>query len=330
MPKVSVCIPTYNQSFYIEETIRSVLNQTLLPDEIIVSDDGSTDGTKEILKRLDEEIFMLKVIYQPENLGISRNVDECLRIAKNEFVVRLDSDDMLLPSYIEKLYEALLTHPIAGCAHAAVCEIDQFGKKLKDRVLFRKAGYQSGNEALRLAIKGYKVAANIIMFRREALQKVGYIQLSSNFAEDYYLYVQLAGNGWGNVYLPEVLSSYRVWIDSGKVRQKRKLAEIIGIRKVFEELLEPEFKKRKWNIGQLTQKKKEYAQNLSNCLGWHVYSEKEKLELIQEILKLSDHASTKLTILLYKHNLGFLFAIRYRINKLAINTIKAVYGKFRV
>ncbi|RYE14874.1 MAG: glycosyltransferase, partial [Rickettsiales bacterium] len=213
--KVSVCIPTYNQSQYLTQAIRSAYDQSLKPLEIIVSDDCSTDDTSEVLTSLSKEIPSLKIILQPVNLGIAKNTDSCLRLAKGDFVIRLDSDDSLSSSYIEKLSNLLLKYPQAGYAHAAVQEIDQHGNFLQKRQLARKSGYQDSIVALKSAVKGYRVSANIIMFRKEALEQVDYITNRPNYVEDYHLSASLASAGFGNVYSNETLAFYRVWIDSG-------------------------------------------------------------------------------------------------------------------
>jgi len=302
--RVSVCIPTYNQVLYIEKAVRSVADQSIPPFEIIVSDDCSTDDTPKILKRLSEEIPILKVISQPVNMGISRNVDACLRAATGDYVLRLDSDDFIFPDFIEKISAGLDKHPSAGYAHAAVQEVDQFDKPLKQRKLARASGLQSPEDALKAAVYGYRVAANILMFRREALEKADYIAAKSNFAEDYYLCASIAANGYGNYYLNEILSSYRVWVDAGNVRQRRKLAEIIGLRKVFEEVLEPGFKARNWNTAILTRKRTDFACRHADCLGWAEYNSAEKEELKQELYRLSDARRTKLVAGMYVKGYG--------------------------
>ena len=71
------------------------------------------------------------------------------------------------------------------------------------------------------------------MFRRSALEIVGFINAKTNFAEDFYLSAELAAANLGNVYFGEILSYYRVWADNGNVRQRRKLAEIMALRIVF-------------------------------------------------------------------------------------------------
>ena len=84
--KVSVCIPTYNQSLYIEQAIQSAAQQSHPPFEIIVSNDCSTDGTAEILEKLAKEIPSLKVFNQPVNLGMVPNTNAVLRLATGEFI----------------------------------------------------------------------------------------------------------------------------------------------------------------------------------------------------------------------------------------------------
>jgi len=285
--KVSICIPTFNQAQYVGQAIKSAFNQSLVPFEIIVSDDCSTDDTSDVLKALAEEIPILKIISQEKNLGIAQNTDSCLRSASGDFVVRLDSDDYLAGEYVKTLANLLNDQPLAGYAHGAVQEINQFGAHTKIRKLYRQPGFQHAEEALKAAVLGYRVAANIIMFRKDALQKVNYITGRPNYVEDFHLSATLASAGYGNIYTEDVLSFYRVWVDTGKVRQRRKLMEIIGLYKVFEEVLVPAFISRDWNLDQLNQSRSNLASRQSDCLGWDVYTPEEKLELKNALNQLS-------------------------------------------
>ncbi|MCH6234036.1 glycosyltransferase family 2 protein [Cognataquiflexum rubidum] len=302
--KVSICIPTYNQALYLEQTIRSCADQTISPFEIIVSDDCSTDNTKDILSRLGDEIPILKIIHQPVNLGMVPNTDSVLRKAKGDYIIKLDSDDYLAPNYLAKLSNLLDKYPKAGYAHAAVQEIDEKGQNRKKRVLMRNTGFITSETALQEALQGYKVSANIIMFRKSALEKVGFINAKTNFAEDFYLSAELASAGFGNVYLNEVLSFYRVWTDAGQVRQRRKLAEIEALRRVFEEVLEPAFKARNWGGGRINKFRASFATRHANSLGWDIYTPYEKEEIAKEILKLSSNFKVKSYVWLYQNGLG--------------------------
>lgn len=302
--KVSVCIPTYNQSQYLTQAILSAYNQSIKPIEIIVSDDCSTDGTADVLSRLSNEIPILKVISQPVNLGITYNSDNCLRCATGDLIIRLDSDDYLSPFYLEKLSKLLVKYPQAGYAHAAVQEVDQYGSFLQKRQLARKSGYQDSIEALQSASKGYRVSANIIMFKREALIKVNYLTDRPMSAEDYHLSASLAAAGFGNVYLNEVLSFYRVWVDAGKTRLRRKLMEIMGFYKVFHEVLEPAYKAKGWSIKSLGKSRAAIASVQADCLSWKVYSDDEKAQLKDALITLSPSQRVKTVIWLYLNGYG--------------------------
>lgn len=303
MLTISVCIPTYNQSAYLEKAIRSAFNQTHQPMEIIVCDDCSTDDTRLVLERMVLEIPVLKVFHQPVNVGISKNVDACLRMAKGEFVLRLDSDDLIFPEYLEKVSGLLLNFPEAGYGHVAIQEVDQYDRENKIRQLFRTAVYQNADEALKAAVKGYRVAANIVLFRRSALEKADYIQSEVNFAEDWRLSVNIAAAGYGNVYLNEVLAAYRVWEDVGNVRQHRKLAEIKGINEVFKKSLEPAYLGKGWNPEELELQKADLAAAQSDCLSWDNYSSAEKEEIVVALLQLS--SSKKVSTMIWLHRNGF-------------------------
>ncbi|GAB2580960.1 glycosyltransferase family 2 protein [Spirosoma areae] len=302
--KISVCIATYNQAAYLEQSIKSVFTQTLQPFEVIVSNDCSTDDTKLILDRLSSEYKNLKVIHQPINLGMVKNTNVCLKVATGDYVVKLDSDDYLLPDYIEELSLLLDTYPEAGYAHGSVQEIDGFGKNGTIRTLFRKTGFVDGDTALKSCVKGYKVAANIIMFRRSVLSGANYITSNVDFAEDYYLSAQIAALGFGNVYNEKILSCYRVWADNGNVRQKRKLNEINGLRIIFEEVIQPAFTLKGWNAEITAKARARFANKQSSCLGWTIYSNEEKKELEKAIFQLSNGLITHVYVKIYKLGYG--------------------------
>ena len=302
--KVSVCIPTYNQANYIEQAIRSASEQEPAPYEIIVSDDCSTDGTLLVLERLQTEIKTLKVLKQPTNTGIARNTDFCLRSAEGDYIVRLDSDDYLSSGFCNILSRKLEQSSDAGYAHAAVQEVDENSNPKKIRKLYRVPGFETAEHALQAAIKGYRVAANILMFRKSALVAVDYITGRPEYVEDYHLSASLAAAGYGNVYSDKVLSNYRVWTDTGKVRQKRKLAEIIGLRRVFEDVLQLNYHFKGWNETKLIKSKEQFACNHAECLGWAVYTETEKDELQQELYNLADTHKVRLYSKLFRSGFG--------------------------
>ena len=103
MPKVSVIIPVYNAERYLEECLDSVLNQTLKDIEIICVDDGSTDNSLNILKKIQKKDNRVKILTQKNQFaGVARNYG--LSIAQGEYCAFLDSDDYYVETAMEKLY----------------------------------------------------------------------------------------------------------------------------------------------------------------------------------------------------------------------------------
>ena len=310
---VSICIPTYNQVAFIELAILSAYNQTYKPIEIIVSDDCSTDTTESILKKLQNEIPILRVLSQPKNVGITTNVNACLKEAKGDLIVRLDSDDLLLPNYVERFVPFFIENSRLGYGHCSIQEINELNNNLNKRILFRKQGIQNCNEALIESLLGYKVAANIIIFRKKALEDVGYIQSKIDFAEDYYLTASISSFGYHNLYLKDILAKYRVWVDIKKARTRRKLSEIKGLKAVFDEVITPSFANRNWSNIKVEKAKLRFAISQADCLGWEIFNIEERKNLLLELRGLSNSYIAQIVYFLFFNRVGWVIEFPKRI-----------------
>ena len=113
---ISVIIPVYNRCILIERAIKSVLGQTLVPDEIIVIDDGSTDGTDKIIKNNYPDIILLK----QKNRGVSCARNNGIFNAKGTWITLLDSDDEWLPEKLEKQSQAIQVN-----SNNKICHTDE-------------------------------------------------------------------------------------------------------------------------------------------------------------------------------------------------------------
>ena len=110
MAKISVIIPVYNVEKYLSECLESIINQTFKDIEIICVDDGSTDGSSDILNRYSMKDKRFKIITQ-KNLGISVARNKGIESANGDYIAFIDSDDYLLNTdYYEKLYTACEKH----------------------------------------------------------------------------------------------------------------------------------------------------------------------------------------------------------------------------
>lgn len=104
---ISVIIPVYNVKLYLAESIESVIHQTLPCLEILLIDDGSTDGSGEICDRYSKVDQRIKVIHQ-KNRGLSAARNVGLNACKGEFVAFLDLDDVFCKNALSKMYNAML------------------------------------------------------------------------------------------------------------------------------------------------------------------------------------------------------------------------------
>lgn len=118
-PLISVCIPAYHASLYLEETINCWQSQKYENLEIIIQDDCSSDGTFELAIELARTDSRIKVFKNDVNLGIGRNWNTCYKKAKGEFVVIFNADDLIPDNFIETLLPLLLKDKsldFASCA----------------------------------------------------------------------------------------------------------------------------------------------------------------------------------------------------------------------
>ena len=107
-PKISVIVPVYNVAPYVGECLSSLVHQTFTDFEIIAVNDGSTDGSLAVLREFERSYPMVHVIDQP-NSGVSRARQAGLAQAKGEFISFVDSDDYVVPNFLEDLYRAICT-----------------------------------------------------------------------------------------------------------------------------------------------------------------------------------------------------------------------------
>lgn len=111
MPFFSIVIPLYNKEKYIEKTLKSVLNQSFTDFEILIVNDGSTDGCVEKILRFKDE--RLKIFHQ-ENKGVSVARNKGIKESQAEYICFLDADDEWMSDYLQNLHETILKFPDAG------------------------------------------------------------------------------------------------------------------------------------------------------------------------------------------------------------------------
>ena len=107
MTSISCIIVSYNNGEFIKQAIKSVIDQTIPIDEIIVADDGSTDDSREIISSLASQYSQIRPIYRRNNLGVAANRDLAIKAANGDLVTTLDGDDFYFPQKIEQEFSAM-------------------------------------------------------------------------------------------------------------------------------------------------------------------------------------------------------------------------------
>lgn len=123
-PIVSIIVPCYNQAPYIAETLNSVLASNFEAWECIIMDDGSTDRSEEIIRPFCEKDKRIRY-YRQENSGVSRARNHAVEYASGEFLLPLDGDDRIAPSYIRLAVEYMREHPDTRLVYCLAEHFDQ-------------------------------------------------------------------------------------------------------------------------------------------------------------------------------------------------------------
>ena len=199
---VSVVIPTYNGSPYIDQTLQSVFNQTQPPQEIIVVDDASTDDTVERVKRIAQRWpIPLKLIQRATNSGSpAAPMNAGIATARGDLIAVLDQDDVFAPRKIELQRRILCDHPDVGFVAAMCGRLDQPDREAQRTKLRRRAaaltrnmtaagGYYlcDGNTAFRLFVRHENFVTGFpgFMFRRALWEAKGGLDERLAVASDY-------------------------------------------------------------------------------------------------------------------------------------------------
>ncbi len=202
MPAISVIIPTYNAAEYLPEAIESVLAQTFKDYELIVVDDGSTDGTESVVKKFGDRIRY----FRQENRGPGAAKNLGIRNSRGPLLATLDADDKWVPHKLQAQYEYMKAHPEAGMVNANVSTFDEKGIVTYEVDGTLRKTYQ-GWVFDRLIIQNF-IASGTVMFRKECLDKVGLFPENYMISEDWHLWLRIAKE-YPVGYINEPLGLYR-------------------------------------------------------------------------------------------------------------------------
>lgn len=189
-PKVTVLLPVHNGGAYLDEAVRSVFGQTFADFELLAIDDGSTDGSGEVLRRYRDP--RLRLVENGRNLGLVETLNRGLTLSRGEYVARMDSDDVSLPERLARQIGFLDAHPDIGVLGSGGELIDGEGRT---RAVFR---YPLRHEVIRFCLHFFNPLAHpsVMMRRKVVLSSGGYRSAGlsregASFPEDYDLWWRL-------------------------------------------------------------------------------------------------------------------------------------------
>lgn len=132
-PKVSIGLPIYNGERYLEETLDSLLAQTYADFELIISDNGSTDGTERICQEYCARDSRIRYFRNQKNNGAARNYNRVFEFSSGEYFKWAAHDDVLSPTFVEKCVAALDSNPSLVLCFSWLIDIDEEGNELSIR-----------------------------------------------------------------------------------------------------------------------------------------------------------------------------------------------------
>lgn len=190
MPKISVLMGIYNCAPTLQEALDSLYAQTCQDFEIILCNDGSKDNTYELAIENQKKHPNIVLLNNPHNMGLNQTLNNCLAVAKGEYIARMDGDDLCMPDRFETELRFLEGHPEYAIVSSPMEYFDEQGTFMtgKGKGEIKPADFK----------KGSPICHAPCMVRKEAYDKVGGYSVSPKLlrVEDYNLWFKMYAAGY--------------------------------------------------------------------------------------------------------------------------------------
>lgn len=214
MVKVSVCIPTYNRAHFLPEAIASVQAQTESDWELIVCDDGSRDGTPDLMANYDDP--RIRYLRHETNIGKSNNMRSGYEAAMGQYFVKFDDDDRLMPDFLAKTTQVLDQNGTVDLVGTDHWVMDEKGEIRPDWSEANSAKWGRTNlsdgilsDLLYQVFVVQSLQIGATLWRLDALKDLDYMRQDWQNCEDNDLLVRFALSQRQGAYLSERLMVYR-------------------------------------------------------------------------------------------------------------------------
>lgn len=241
-PTISVVMPTYNQLAQLQRAIGSILAQTRQPDEIVVIDDGCTDGSLEWLQGMAKKDSRFQVFSNGTNRGAVYSGNQCYARATCDYIFGLPSDDALMPDGLETLCRAFDAHPgeAVYCgdyvmADEATGKLELYNNRWSTEI--RRFGPDEFAEVL----QGWWVPSFACLVQNKAIREVGGLREDLRWHSDWFAFLAIALRH-GLCAVPEVVIVRRRHGDSYATSRKDWSKQAPVLRTLLHTLKSPEFR----------------------------------------------------------------------------------------
>jgi alpha-1,3-rhamnosyltransferase len=233
-PRVSVVVPSYNHAPFVGAALRSVFAQTHAPARLLVIDDGSRDGSPQVIEAALKDCPFPCELVARGNRGLCATLNEGLVKTQGRYFAYLGSDDLWLPDFLAARVALLEARPRAVLAYGHAYLVDERGEVVDCTLDW--ARYTDGDARAMLLEETYAPMSPTVLHRREALEQHGWNERAR--LEDYELYLRLSADG-EFAFDPRVLSAWRrhgtntsgdfVWMIEARLEAQRAAAPHLGL-----------------------------------------------------------------------------------------------------
>jgi glycosyltransferase involved in cell wall biosynthesis len=211
---ISIALATYNGELYISELLNSISDQTTLPDELIISDDSSTDSTLKIVNEFARNAtFQVKILINKKRLGSTSNFEAAIRACSGDIIFPCDQDDVWYQYKIERMVACLVNNPSAGAVFSDADVVDKDLNLLKSSLWERKrikphelSGISASESAFDMVVRRNIVTGTAMAFRVKYRENI--VPIPREWAHDYWITLIISMSS-KLIPLPITLIAYR-------------------------------------------------------------------------------------------------------------------------
>jgi glycosyltransferase involved in cell wall biosynthesis len=198
MSQVSIILPVYNSETTIEASVKSILSQSFSDFEFIIINDGSNDGTEQIINSFKDK--RIKHIKNVKNIGLIASLNIGIKFSNSEYVARMDGDDISHPSRLKKQILFLKNNPKIDIVGTGIFIIDKNNKILK------KKYFPKNDKLIKLTMPLYCCVCHAsVVMKKSLFTDIGYYNYNYKYVEDYALWLRAFQKNKFFFNMPELL-----------------------------------------------------------------------------------------------------------------------------